>query len=232
MPESDWWEEMLLRGSPRDDAKKTARAARDARRWLRCTERRLWLLRRVFRGRPIRVHDWHVSPGDGAAESGPGQEAGQGAGWLDVQIELPPLPGDIASSAADIVRWLREFKSLPEHLSDHLPGFHCRWVFTVEGRRAWLDDMSPSDAHTRLYFGRPEFHTPDFLRRLDDLGAFHRWMGEHLHEAMLGPVVEYDDVYTAQERFSRDDVVRYARLWLERWHPGLAARPIEWKEGG
>jgi len=225
----DSLEDLLLRSSPRDDARKAVRDARADRRWLRSTERRLWLLRTAFRGRPVRVHEWHVPP-PGDAELGL-PEAERGAGWLDVQIEMPPLPGDVASSAAGLLGWYREFRSLPKRLRDHLPGFHCRWVFTVEGRRAWLD-MSPSDAHARLYCGRPEFHTPEFLERLDDLGGFHRWMGEHLHETMLGPVVEYDDVLTSQERFSRDDVLKYTRLWLGRWHPGLAARPVEWKDGG
>jgi hypothetical protein len=229
MPETDWWEGLLLRSSPKDEARKAVRDARADRRWLRRTERRLWLLRTAFRGRPVRVHEWHVpSLGDAELEL---PEAERGAGWLDVQIEMPPLPGDVPSSAADIVRWYREFRSLPKRLRDHLPGFHCRWVFTVEGRRAWLD-MSPSDAHAMLYCGRPEFHTPEFLERLDDLGGFHRWIGAHLHEAMLGPVVEYDDVFTAQDRFSREDVFKYTKLWLERWHPGLAARPVEWKDGG
>lgn len=225
------WEDELLRSSPKDDAREEVRAARDAQRWLRRTERRLWLLRRAFRKRPIRVYDAHV-PCDEEALCDDGEAScDDGAGWLDVCIELPPLPGDVASSAAGIVRWIREFGSLPERLRDHLPGFHCRWVFTVEGRRAWLR-MPPEDAHTKLYYGRPEFRTPEFLRHLDDICGFHRWMGERLHEAMLGPVVEYDYVYTAQESFTRDDVLRYARLWLERWHPGLASRPIEWKEGG
>ena len=229
MPKTDLLEDLLLRrSSPKDDARKAVRRARADRRWLRSTERRLWLLRTAFRGRPVRVHDWHVPPA-GDAELGL-PEAERGAGWLDVQIEMPPLPGDIVSSAAGILSWYREFGSLPK-LRGNLPGFHCRWVFTVEPRRAWLD-MSPSDAHARLYCGRPEFHTPEFLGHLDDLGGFHRWMDAHLHEAMLGPVVEYDDVFTAQERFSRDDVFRYAKLWLERWHPGLAARPVEWKKEG
>lgn len=205
-----------------EDHKKRLMVSRNNLRWIKKIARRFWLLEHVFRRRPIRIYDW--------TSFDPDPEHGYDGktGYLDIQIELPPLPTDIISSIKGIWSWIREFHTFP-NLRDYLPWFHCRWVFTVLNKHALLSEMSPEDAYSRLYLGKEELHTTKFLLESDP-AVFHPKLCANIGTWLeSGPIIEFDNIYTGQESFVEDDVAKYAKLWLERWYPGLSNRPIEWK---
>lgn len=198
------------------DHKIQIKRAKESHRWIKSVNRRFWLTQHIFRNRPIRVNEW--------SDFDSGKTA-----YLDIQIELPPLPSDLIWNIKNYLNWILEFRKLPRPTKNFLPGFHCRWVFTVLSRHAWFSEMSTEDAHSKLYHGKSELHNSGFVVKGYD--TFGNQLRDNLDIWLeSGPIVEFDNVYTSQEFFTKDDVIKHTKLWIERWYPKLASRRIEWAE--
>ena len=80
-----------------------------------------------------------------------------------------------------------------------------------------------------LYWAKPRLRTPEFMRMDDGPIEFIKWVETNLDDIMSdGPIVEFDHVYTDQDNFVQVDNLKYAKIWLQRWYPELALRPILW----
>ncbi|UCG02531.1 MAG: hypothetical protein JSW11_00775, partial [Candidatus Heimdallarchaeota archaeon] len=181
-------------------------------------------LSKIFRRHPINVYE------HGGFEPDEKYNWDGKPGWLDICIELPPLPIDIWYSIREIISWIWEFRSFPREMMNYFPGFHSRWIFTVLPYHDILNEMSLEDAHTMLYSKIPKLHTKDFLLKIENPN-FHRELSDNLDEWIgSNPIVEFDNIYTAKEFFTRDDVIKYTKLWIRKWYPKLNNRKIQWKE--
>ncbi len=120
-------------------------------------------------------------------------------GYLDIQISLPGLRG----------------------------GRQHKWVFTVHCRNMFLTESTLDDLHatlcTKYKNNIPNFR--EFLYMVDP-AVFWPWIEKNLDSVMNEPEVTFDSIDTTQADFGEGDIVKYAKLWLERWYPRLAKNKI------
>jgi len=197
--------------------------AKDHYRWIKRIHKSFKLLEKFFKSRPIEVHEWCSFEPDGSKYDGPC--------YLDVQIRLPGFRSlkQIFNlwlfKERSLINW---FKDTVKNWKDIIPfGFDYRWIFTVESVNT-IDYISLEDLHTSLYFDNKKCHNDEFLKLGDNRKGFIDWLDQNYSDVVgdNGFAMDYDTVLTNQKCFTKDDVVKYTRVWLQKFYPELAKREI------
>ena len=105
----------------------------------------------------------------------------------------------------------------------NIPRWRSAWITTVESLDSFMMYQSVDDARTELWHTSNDM---DILKAPDDPIEFWQLVKPKIKGILANPLVEFDHVYTNQEYFSQDDVVKYARVWLEKHYHNLAKREI------
>ena len=121
-------------------------------------------------------------------------------GWLDVNIYLPS--------------WR---------------GLQCRWVFTVLPKSALLNGEPPNVSTIVWWHLRTQGKKAPNVLHEEGL-KFWEWLNENIDTVLERPIIEYDNIYTSQDSFTKDDVVGWAKVWFSKWYPDLCGRDVVWKD--
>lgn len=169
-------------------------------KWQARTELKLWILENIYKDTPIYVTEWS----DFNCEHKPG--------YLDVNIKFP-----------------RFFK------------WEFEWVFTVNCLSIYLSERDPDLVRAELWLHNAK-KTPnknalfgedikDTIGILEiDHRDIYRFVETNKDKVLSNPLIEYEEIFTNQEWFEQDDVVKYTRLWLKEFYPNLATRAIIFQE--
>ncbi len=111
---------------------------------------------------------------------------------------------------------------------NHFPSMRMPWIFTVESVRSFMLYKSTEDAQTELWWNSREKEI--LLLNLDNPANFWGIVKPKLNNLLSNPIVEFDQVWTNQADFGKDDVIKYARVWLSKFYPNLAKREIVFVE--
>lgn len=216
------------------DYKCKVRSAKESLAWFKCISKRFRLLEKFYKKRPIVVYNWEQFEADehtGLDFKGPSS--------IDLRIELPPTWVDIWGCIKGYFSWILEFKELPK-IKDYLPWkFRDRWIFCICTIDCFIDsclddplmkyydiiESKPSYKNSVI----PHFHQIRSIEKDDWLP----WLRANLPNILsTGPIITYDDVWTGKKFLTQEDALHYTRLWLQKWYPNLAKRPIKYGGSG
>ena len=187
-------------------------------KFIKLTDYRFYLLEKKFPNQPIRVYE--------SASFEPDLEHNYDGttGWLDISIELPMRFKDYLYSIKSIIDWYFEFGEFPKYWwKDYFSRFGSRWIFTVCPKADLFEIDNLERIRWLLYDFCEEYHTSKFL--LMPVDEFVTWLKGNL--AVLNPIVDYEFIWTTQDYFVKDDVIKYAKLWVQKFYPILANRKFE-----
>ena len=188
-------------------------------KFIELTNYRFRMLEKKFPNQPIRVYENHAS-----FEPDPEHNWDGKPGWLDISIELPMRFKDYLYSIKDIIGWCFELGDFPENWwKDYFSKFGSRWIFTVCPKVDLFEIGNLKHIHSVLYDSCEEYHTGKFLLMPAD--EFITWLKGNL--AVLNPIVDYEFIYTTQDYFVKDDIIKYTKLWIQKFYPILANRKFE-----
>lgn len=121
------------------------------------------------------------------------------AGYLDVQFKIP---------------WVG---------FNRFPYWRSSWIMVVESLDSFMMYQGVDDARTELWHISNDM---DILRSSNDPVEFWQLVKPKIKGILASPIIEFDEIWTNQEYFEQDDVIKYAKIWLEKYYPNLAKRKI------
>ncbi len=173
-------------------------------RWQIRTQFKLWVLEkfRLYNPKtPIYISEWSKFD----------VEESQKPGWLDVCILVPRYFG---------LKW------------------DFQWVFTVNCFGIYQSDKPIDDMQSELW-DHNAIKTPNpntiFGEDIEDTIGILKLNYEEIYEfvrknrdvVLRSPIIEFEEIWTNQEFFNQEDVVKYTKIWLEKFYPALAGNKIE-----
>lgn len=200
------------------DRKKIIKQENKSLNWLKSINRRFRVLENFYINSPIYVHEWHdFSQGN--------------LSYLDIQIKLPFRLKDIWCWLNHSINYSREFgwKNFLKILwQDRPKSFDFRWIFTVNSRKIFFE-KSHEEIHSELLWHcKCLKNDKSFILENREPISFFKWFDKNINRLIekYGPIITFDEIQTSQESFTKDDVVKYTRIWLQKWYPKLAKRKI------
>jgi len=165
---------------------------------------RFWLLQHLFIKDAIYVYEWT----DFDAKDKEGKL--YNASWLDVTIKLPSL--------------FPFFKS------------YYTWIFTVESMWAFLNYKPLDDVDCTVFLSLHENNKKLYKEYLhlsmdrENECKIINWIKDHKNIIFKHPFIEFDSVWTCQDTFTKNDVVKYTKMWIRYNYPKLYNREIKFVE--